>query len=850
MDILDLEKQKASTEIQDLSKLLHRYAYEYYTLDEPSVPDVEYDRLFKRLQELEKLYPELKSSNSPTQKIGGAVLSELEPVTHKKPMLSLDNVFNDEQLQGFIGRVGQGLECDIHTLEFCAEPKLDGLALSLIYEHGELTLAATRGDGAVGENVTAQARTIANIPLVLQGDNIPSYLEVRGEVYMPHAAFEKLNEEARVAEIAWHNAEEKYKSDILAYENAVALREQKRVQLSEDEFYKLEKITKPRKPRLTRPKFFANPRNAAAGSLRQKDPKITASRKLTFNCYFVVECVGVELPATHSACLSLVAKWGIPINPEIKVGQGINFLRKYHDDMEERRMQLAYDIDGIVYKVNNLVLQQKLGFVARSPRFAIAHKFPAQEQITKVLAVDFQVGRTGVLTPVARLSPVQVAGVMISNATLHNLDEIERLGIMVGDFVTVRRAGDVIPQVVGVVLDRRPADAIPILVPKICPVCGALVENFPEQAQIRCTGGLYCKAQRLERVLHFVSRNALDIRGLGRSYVEALIASGKVKTVNDLYHLTVDELSNLSLNIDDNPSYLIDIETLELFKTTIKKIYNNHLQKWQEEQDASMLVAGTFAQRPKPTLNDESILDEAVAYLSLQNSSVDFYDIKQTYKKQTAIDNKNTLDRAKERCVGVVTAKKIMEEIEASRTAPLNKLLVALGIPDVGVSTALMLAKHYSSLQELMKAKMADLVTLSDIGEITACHIVNFFTESHNIEIINDLLKSKIERGAGFAPTSVVQAKVDLETGNPFYGQTIVLTGTLRRDRNTVRDFLLSLGSKVSGSVSKKTNLVIAGEQAGSKLDKAQLLGVKICTEDEFEAIVASLPEELASMLR
>lgn len=835
------------TEVNKLRELLHRYSYEYYTLDAPTVPDAEYDRLFRRLQALEMANPELITPNSPTQKVGGAVLAELEPVTHKIPMLSLDNVFDDEELTAFVNRVGQGLGRDTSNLEFCAEPKLDGLACSFIYEHGELVLAATRGDGRVGENVTAQARTIANVPLVLQGDTIPDYLEVRGEVYMPHAAFEKLNEEARCAEISWHQAEEKYKRALVEYEHEITTREQKRAVLSASEFAALPKLVKPRKQRVARPKFFANPRNAAAGSLRQKDPKITATRGLTFNCYFVAACEGVELPAKHSDCLKMVAKWGIPVNPEIKTGLGLEFLRHYHDEMQAERMSLAYDIDGIVYKVNDLKLQQQLGFVARSPRFSIAHKFPAQEQITKVTAIDFQVGRTGTLTPVARLAPVKVAGVMVSNATLHNLDEIERLGIMVGDYVSIRRAGDVIPQVVAVILDRRPADVTSVEVPKTCPVCGCVVENDPEHAQIRCTGGLYCKAQRLEGLLHFVARDAMDIRGLGRSYIEALLASGLVKSVNDIYHLTLTDLAHVNLNFASSNLMEGEVKAQALFKEEVANIFAQKLKTWSMQEEASMLVAGSFKPMRRPEANDADILDEAVENLSARYPQYDFYEIRQNYLAETTAPQETV--RTHERLIGEVTATKIMDEIEQSRHVPLNKLIVALGIPDVGVSTAMTLARRYETLTEVMNATQSELLCLADIGEVTANHIVNFFKEPHNAEVMLDLLTPVDAGGAGLAPTSQKQDETILTDDNPFAGHTIVLTGTLSRDRNTVRDFLVALGAKVSGSVSKKTYMVIAGEAAGSKLDKARDLGVKVLNEDEFNALVATLPASLAQKL-
>ncbi|MGN1392660.1 MAG: NAD-dependent DNA ligase LigA [Succinivibrionaceae bacterium] len=705
-----MSNEQIQDKIKELSKKLHRYSYEYYTLDAPSVPDSEYDRLFKELQFLEDKYPEYLDKNSPTQKVGGNILSEFEPVYHKVPMLSLDNVFDDQQLCSFVSRVEDGISTLSKNIEFCAEPKLDGLAVSIVYENGELVQAATRGDGKVGENVTAQVKTIGNVPLVLHGDNIPQYLEVRGEVYMKHDAFESLNE--------------------LARQNP------------------------------SKNKFFANPRNAAAGSLRQKDPRETAKRKLTFNCYFVIECKGYELPKTHYECLEYVKQLGIPINEEVKIGYGLDFLREYHDSILAKRFNLEYDIDGIVYKVNDLSLQQKLGFISRSPRFAIAHKFPAQEEITQLIAVDFQVGRTGAVTPVARLVPVKVSGVTVSNATLHNIDEIKRLGVKVGDYVSVRRAGDVIPQVVKVIEEKRNGTEKDIEIPSICPICGCNLEKLPEEAVLRCTGGLYCYAQLKESINHFVSRDAMDIRGLGDSYVEALIKNNLIKSVNDIYHLSLDNLASTPLNIDE------------------------------------------------------------------------------LAKEELFTDKKTKL-----RTIGKVVAKKIIESIEQSKTKPLNKFIYALGIREVGSTTALTLANNFDTISDLRLATVDDLLKLSDIGQVSAKHIVNFFKEEHNVRVLEDLLKSSSEGGAGCIPSIVKKSQQELNEikDNPFWEKTVVITGTLTIKRNELKEILQNLGATVSGSVSKKTDFVISGDNSGSKLDKAKELNIKIIDEEKLRELLTKV---------
>ena len=757
-------------EMKELVALLNRYADEYYNQDNPSVPDAEYDRLYRRLKELEKQYPEDVQPDSPTHRVGGSGKADLEKFEHKIPMLSLDNVFNDDELSDFVNRVAGGLSRDEREVEFCAEPKLDGLALSLIYQNGVLITAATRGNGRIGENVTAQAKTIKNIPLSLKGDRIPSYLEVRGEVFMLHKDFEAANE-----------------------------------------FF--------RKRDGVKAKLYANPRNAAAGALRQTDPAETAKRKLTFNAYFVTECVGVELPDTHYDRLMFAASLGLPVNREIRFGKGIAFLREYFADMQNRRMDLDYDIDGIVYKVNSTALWDVLGFVSRAPRFAIAHKFPAQEQITTLNAVDFQVGRTGAITPVARLEPVQVAGVTVSNATLHNVDEIERLGVKIHDRVVIRRAGDVIPQVMRVVTEARTGNEKDIVFPTCCPVCGSALERMPDEAVIRCTGGLSCKAQLKESICHFVSNKAMDIRGLGDRNIESMIDLGLINAVNDIYHLTLEDIKNVSQKTDDEPN---DGDSV----------------------NADSVNAG-----------DASSEDSVSGQTPDGTGMFDMFDMPASAEKkeaekaaETAGDEsgeENGTRRAKKaKIIGEKAAVKILAAIDDSRTRPFNRFIYALGIREVGENTAMILAREFENIYELMSADTDRLLSIKDIGEVSARHIVNFFREKHNQIIIDDLLKSQLLGGSGVIPQKVKPDEADLERikDNPFNHKTIVLTGTLASmKRDELKAILQGYGATVSGSVSAKTHLVIAGEAAGSKLDKAVKLGVQVMGEDELLKILGEL---------
>ncbi len=650
----------------ELRKQLAHHNYQYYVLDNPEIPDIEYDRLFRELQQLEADHPELVTPDSPTQRVGGAPLKGFDEVRHAIPMLSLGNVFSEEELTDFDRRVREGLGLDDVT--YCAEPKLDGLAISIRYEEGVLVRAATRGDGTTGEDVTQNVRTIDAVPLKLYGDDYPIVLEVRGEVYMPRDGFAQLNERQRE------------KGD----------------------------------------KTFANPRNAAAGSLRQLDSRITAERPLTMYCYGVGVVEGADLPTTHSAILERLKDWGLRVSPEIRVVKGMRGCLDYYQQIGERRDSLPYDIDGVVYKVDSLAQQDELGFVSRAPRWATAHKFPAQEEMTILNDVDWQVGRTGALTPVARLEPVHVGGVMVSNATLHNPDEIKRKDVHIGDTVIVRRAGDVIPEVVSVVLAKRPANAPSVVTPGRCPVCDSEVVQDEGEAVPRCSGGLYCSAQRKNAIKHFASRRALDIEGLGDKLVEQLVDEGLIHDVADLFTLTAAQLAGMERMGD---------------------------------KSAANLVAA----------------------------------------------------------------------LEKSRSTTLERFLYALGIREVGESTARTLANHFGNLESVEQAEEAQLLEVADVGPIVAHHIHTFFRQPHNMEVIEKLRKA----GIHWPDIEVVE-----KGEQPLAGQTFVLTGTLNSlSRDEAKAKLLALGAKVAGSVSKKTSVVVAGAEAGSKLAKAEELGVEVWDE-------------------
>ena len=664
-------------QIDTLRQDLRRYEYEYHVLDNPTIPDAEYDRLFHQLKALEAEHPELITADSPTQRVGAKPLSGFAQIRHEIPMLSLDNAFSDEEFYAFVKRIEDRLIRLPAPLTFCCEPKLDGLAVSILYVNGVLTQAATRGDGTTGEDITANIRTIRNIPLQLLMDNPPARLEVRGEVFMPHEGFERLNQQA------------------------------------------LEKGEK----------TFANPRNAAAGSLRQLDPKITSKRPLVLNAYGIGIAEGVDLPNTHYDRLQWLKSIGIPVNPEIRLCNGTDEVLDFYRDIQNKRSALGYDIDGTVLKINDIALQEKLGFISKAPRWAIAYKFPAQEELTRLNDVEFQVGRTGAITPVAKLEPVFVAGVTVSNATLHNGDEIERLDIAIGDTVVIRRAGDVIPQIIGVLHDRRPADARPIIFPKTCPVCDSAIVRIEGEAVARCTGGLFCAAQRKEALKHFVSRKAMDIDGVGGKLIEQLVDRELVHTPADLFKLDLTTLTRLER-------------------------------------------------------------------------------------------------------MGTKSAENALASLEKAKNTTLARFIFALGIREVGEATALNLANHFKTLEALQNADLEALQQVPDVGEVVANRILAFWHEPHNVAVVNDLIAQGVR-------WETVETKEVAE--NRFKGKTVVLTGTLTQmGRNEAKALLQDMGAKVSGSVSAKTDFVIAGDAAGSKLIKAQELGVTILTEEEFLAEIQS----------
>lgn len=655
-------------EIDHLRRLIEEHNYRYYVLDDPSVSDAEYDILFNRLKELETIKPELVSADSPTQRVGAAPLKSFNTIKHDVAMLSLENAFTDEDILDFDQRIRDRLQTN-NNIEYCCEPKMDGLAVNIRYENGFLTQASTRGDGASGEDITTNIKTINMVPLRLRGENIPGILDVRGEVFMSRAGFARLNEAAES------------RGD----------------------------------------KKFANPRNAAAGSLRQLDPSITSQRPLEFYCYGIGYVQGAELPNKHSEILKKLMEWGLRVNPLVEVVKGAAGCQAFYEKIAAVRENLPYEIDGVVYKVNSIQDQQRLGFVTRSPRWAIAHKFPAEEAYSVIEAVEFQVGRTGVITPVARLKPVHVRGVTVSNATLHNMDEVRRKDIHVGDTVIVRRAGDVIPEVAGVVLDRRPRDVKNISMPKRCPVCQSEIENIEGESASRCTGGLFCAAQQKEAIKHFASRKAMDIEGLGDKLADQLIESHLIRNVADIYDLTLNQLKSLER-------------------------------------------------------------------------------------------------------MGTKSSINLLEQIEKSKRTTLAKFLYSLGIREVGEATARQLALQFKSLDALRHASIEKLLQVPDVGPVVAQHIVSFFHEKHNQLIVDKLIAAGIHFEA-----------IEVQANSAFAGKTFVLTGTLNSlSRDDAKAKLEALGAKVSGSVSSKTNYVVVGADAGSKLAKANELGVTILLEDEF----------------
>jgi len=674
----------SATSVRDklvgLRDTIRRYDYAYFVLDDPEVPDAEYDRVLRELRALESEHPSLVTVDSPTQRVGGSPASGFAEVRHEIPMLSLDNAFNEQEVMDFGRRLKERLakaDVSISEIDFAAEPKLDGAAVSLLYEDGILVRGATRGDGHRGEDVTHNIRTIPAVPLHLRGSAIPARLEVRGEVFMPKQGFLEYNRKA------------------------------------------LERGEKP----------FVNPRNAAAGSLRQLDPKLAAERPLDAFFYGVGLIEGGELPPRHSEVLGRLQGWGLRICPEWKVVGGILGCLAYYENIQQKRDKLPYEIDGVVYKVDDRHWQELVGFVSRAPRWAIAHKFPAQEELTVINAVEFQVGRTGALTPVARLKPVFVGGVTVSNATLHNMDEIKRKDIRIGDAVIVRRAGDVIPEVVKVIVERRPKDAKRVKLPKRCPECRSDVVRAESEAVARCVGGLYCPAQRKEALRHFASRSAMDIEGLGEKLIDQLVDNKLVETPADLYRLSAEDLQGL--------------------------------------------------------------------------------------------------DR-----MGQKSAEKLLAALRKSKSTTLAKFLLALGIRDVGEATAQALSKHFGSLEDLMEATEEDLLEVPDVGPVIAAHVRAFFQEDHNRKVIDDLRNLELAWKAPRRARTVASS--------PVSGKTIVLTGSLRSmSREKAKARLLELGAKVTSGVSKSTDIVVAGENPGSKLTRATALGIKVLAEDELLLLVA-----------
>jgi DNA ligase (NAD+) len=648
-----------------LQSELARLEHAYYVLDNPIVPDSEYDRLYRELLDIESSHPEWITANSLSQRVGGVALKEFDSVTHAVPMLSLNNAFEDAELIAFDRRCREGLQLD--QVDYSGELKFDGLAISLRYERGLLVRAATRGDGASGEDVTANIKTIRAIPLTLSGNNIPDVLEVRGEVFMYLKDFQRMN-----AQAAAHGEKE-----------------------------------------------FANPRNAAAGSFRQLDSKITAKRPLSFFAYGLGALEPQSwLPKTHEELLNTYVTLGLPVCNERRVLKSVEAILAFYNEVAAKRDSLPYDIDGVVYKVNSFAEQAKLGFVSRAPRFALAHKFPAQEALTTVLGIDVQVGRTGAITPVARLAPVEVGGVTVTNATLHNEDEVKRKDVRIGDTVSVRRAGDVIPEVVSVVKERRPNDAQEFVMPSNCPVCNSHIERLADEAVARCSGGLFCGAQRKQALIHFAHRRALDIEGLGEKIVDQLVDQNLVRTPADLYRLGFAAIANLER-------------------------------------------------------------------------------------------------------MGEKSADNLMAAINQSRNTTLARFIFALGIRHVGETTAKDLANHYQTMHALMDANLDDLLTVKDVGPVVADSIISFMGESHNREVIEQLLASGMQLSVD---EKVISAAVA--------GKTFVLTGTFpTMTRDAAKDLLEKAGAKVAGSVSKKTDFVVAGSDAGSKLAKAEELGVPVIDE-------------------
>jgi DNA ligase (NAD+) len=790
-------------EIQALRDQLNDWSRDYHGLDDPSVPDVEYDRAFRRLEELEAEHPELITKDSPTQRVGEPPLAAFDEVRHDVPMLSLGNAFDEQELRDFDQRVRERLDVD-GPVAYVAEPKLDGLAVSLLYENGELVRAATRGDGETGEDITVNVRTILSVRQQLLGDNRPARLEVRGEVVMPHDGFARLNK-----------------------------RQERAGQ-----------------------KTFANPRNAAAGSLRQLDSRITAQRPLEFYAYSVAQLDGEDWPNTHSEMLERVRDWGLPVNEEVKVRDGLDAMLSFYQDIMERRVDLGYDIDGVVYKVDRLDWQEELGFVSRAPRWAVAYKFPAQEQRTTLKAVEWQVGRTGALTPVAKLEPVEVGGVVVSNASLHNIDEIRRLGLSVGDQVDVYRAGDVIPKVVRHVPapPRKPQPSvrrqlskkikpqvrlrlppaskyIPVLpwqrrisIPSKCPVCGSDIIAEAGGVIQRCTGGLICGAQQREAIKHFASRRAMDIDGLGDKLVDALVDQGLIKTVADLYDLQAEDIAGLERMGEKSAANLI--EALDASKNMPLSRFLFALGILQIGEETAKALAEAFG--------DLESIRRAPLLLFLQVPDVGGEVAKAIAAFFAEEHNEKVIDGLL--AAGVTPRSNGAPSRRFVDTLTLANFLSSaktLGMPlgGVGTKTLETLGRHYRHLDALLKA----------VGDGEDDSGVKAGTLEKLAEGLKaDGWRTELQKAQAYADALAAKAPAGAADERPLEGQTWVLTGTLARlTRDQAKQHLEALGAKVSGSVSSKTARVVAGESAGSKLDKARSLDVDVIDEEEFIGFLA-----------
>ncbi|WP_300731554.1 NAD-dependent DNA ligase LigA [Pseudomonas sp.] len=776
----------ANTRILALRAELDQHNYRYHVLDEPSIPDAEYDRLFRELKALEAQHPELVSADSPTQRVGSAALTAFTQVRHEVPMLSLGNAFDETDMREFDRRVTEGLDLPVGDLfgagaevEYSCEPKLDGLAVSLLYQDGHLVRGATRGDGTTGEDISVNVRTVRNIPLKLSGSGWPSILEVRGEVFMSKAGFERLNE----AQLAAGG------------------------------------------------KTFANPRNAAAGSLRQLDSKITASRPLEFCCYGLGR-VSAEIAPTHIGNLKQLQQWGMPISHELKLAKGIAECLDYYRDIGERRASLPYEIDGVVFKVNSLESQAILGFRAREPRWAIAHKFPAMEELTELLDVEFQVGRTGAVTPVARLKPVKVAGVTVSNATLHNMDEVARLGLMIGDTVIIRRAGDVIPQVVQVVLERRPQDARPVHIPQSCPVCGSHVERtqlikrskgretVSEGAVYRCVGRLACGAQLKQAIIHFVSRRAMDIEGLGEKSVEQLVDEGLVSSPADLYTLKFDDIVALEGFAELSSKNLLQAIADSKRPTLARFIYALGIPDVGEE--TAKVLARSLASLERI----QRALPQVLTYLPDVGLEV----AHEIHSFFSDAHNQQVIAQLLERGLALQDQGELGAEFAASTT--LGSLIDKLHIPSVGPGGAQKLADKFDTLARVISADWLDM--RQALPEKQAKAVRDFFDNPENAQAALAVEAQLRDFGMHW------QSEIKIVEGLPLAGQTWVLTGSLElMSRDVAKEKLESLGAKVSGSVSGKTHCVVAGPGAGSKLVKANELGLKVLDEEAFVAFLA-----------